>query len=221
MSTPSISSPARRGMRRFALSTALALSGAVFTLGGLGLSVAHAQASAPASCDMSGPDGCRHPGGPGGAGPREGHHPDMFGPFGHGRMLDRMLDDVKATDAQRTQIKQIADAARQDMQKLHEAGRGLHEKSMQVLTAPKVDEAAAESLRQQMLAQHDKVSKRALQAMLDISRVLTPEQRATLAQHMKDHMNERGSRGEHMGRMGHMGNMGQGPGAASSPRSSR
>jgi len=128
---------------------------------------------------------------------------------------------VKATDAQRTQIKQIADATRQDMQKLHEAGRGLHEKSMQVLTAPKVDEAAAESLRQQMLAQHDKVSKRALQAMLDISRVLTPEQRATLAQHMKDHMNERGSRGEHMGRMGHMGNMGQGPGAASSPRSGR
>lgn len=196
-STPSSAATAPRGARRFALTTALAVSSAaaVFALGGLGLSVAHAQASAPRQCDMAGPDGCRHPG----MEHRDGHHPDMFGPFGHGRMLDRMLDDVKATDAQRTQIKQIAEAARQDMQKLHEAGRGLHEQTMQALTAPKVDEAAVESLRQQMLAQHDKASKRALQAMIDISRVLTPEQRATLAQHMKERMKEHGPR---MGRMG-------------------
>lgn len=101
-------------------------------------------------------------------------------------MLDRMLDDVKATDAQRTQIKQIAEAAKKDLQTQREAGRGLHEKTMQILSAPKIDDAAAESVRQQMLAMHDKVSKRSLQAMLDISRVLTPEQRAQLAQRMKD-----------------------------------
>ena len=45
--------------------------------------------------------------------------------------------------------------------------------------------AAAEQVRQQMLAQHDQVSKRTLQAMLDASKVLTPEQRAKLGDRMK------------------------------------
>jgi periplasmic protein CpxP/Spy len=36
-----------------------------------------------------------------------------------------------------------------------------------------------------MLAQHDQASKRVLQAMLDVSKVLTPEQRATLGERMK------------------------------------
>jgi Spy/CpxP family protein refolding chaperone len=70
---------------------------------------------------------------------------------------------------------------------------------MQALfTQPTVDANAAESLRQQMLARHDAASKRMMQAMLDVSRVLTPEQRQQLAQHMKQrrdmmerHMKER------------------------------
>jgi Spy/CpxP family protein refolding chaperone len=185
MNAPSKFNLARRGARRLALTTALAVSSAtLLTLGGLGLNAAHAQASAPDQRGGPSHEGCRHGDGRRGGPSEPGAE---FGPFGHERMLDRMLDDVKATDAQRTQIKQITDAAKKDMQTLHEAGRGLHEKAMQALTAPKVDAAAAESLRQQMVAQHDKISKRALQAMLDISRVLTPEQRAQLAQRMKEH----------------------------------
>ena len=57
---------------------------------------------------------------------------------------------------------------------------------MQVFTAPNVDASAAESIRQEMLAQHDATSRRMLQAMLDVSRVLTPEQRAQLAERMKE-----------------------------------
>ena len=56
---------------------------------------------------------------------------------------------------------------------------------MQIFAAPTVDAAAAESLRQQMLAQHDQASKRMLQAMLDVSKVLTPEQRAKMAERAK------------------------------------
>jgi protein CpxP len=40
-------------------------------------------------------------------------------------------------------------------------------------------------LRQKMLAQHDQTSKRISQAMLDASRVLTPEQRQQLVERMK------------------------------------
>ncbi len=104
-----------------------------------------------------------------------------------GRGMERMLKDVKATDDQRAQIQKIADSARADIQKLHEGGGKLHEQGLALLTQPTIDAAAAEKLRQQMLAQHDQVSKRMLAAMLDISKVLTPEQRATLATRMKEH----------------------------------
>ena len=124
---------------------------------------------------------------------QEGHHgmggPGMMfaGPPEHvGRVVDRMLDGLNATDAQRTQIKQIAVAAAQDLKAQRDAGRSLHERSMQIFTAPTVDANSAETLRQQMEAQHDQASKRVLQAMLDVSRVLTPEQRAKIGTRMQE-----------------------------------
>ena len=129
--------------------------------------------------------------GMGGAGP---FGPGLFGgpPERIERGVDRMLDGLQATDAQRVQVKQIALAAATDLRAQREAGRGLFECNMQLFTAPVVDANAAEQLRLQMLAQHDQSSRRALQAMLEISRVLSPEQRATLAQRMKDHRRHAG-----------------------------
>ena len=136
-------------------------------------------------------------------GDRHGSHARIGGPGGFGpglfagpaerieRTVDRLLDGIEATDAQRTQIKQIATAAATDLKAQREAGRGLQQRSVQLFSAPVVDANAAEQLRQQMLAQHDQASRRTLQAMLDVSRVLSPEQRATLAQRMA----ERRSRG--------------------------
>ncbi len=120
-----------------------------------------------------------------------GGHPGagmmMFGgsPERMGRMIDHMLDGVAASDAQRSQIKQIAQAAAADLKGQHETTRGLRERSMQVFTAPNVDANAAEALRQQLSAQHDQSSRRMLQAMLDISRVLSPEQRVKLGERFK------------------------------------
>ena len=118
-------------------------------------------------------------------GGHEGPQGMMGSPEHMGRMLDHMLDGLNATDAQRSQIKQIAAAAATDMKAQHDAGRALREKAMQIFSAPNVDAAAAESVRQQMLAQHDQSSRRMLQAMLDASKVLTPEQRAKLGERMK------------------------------------
>ena len=102
-----------------------------------------------------------------------------------GRGAERMLDGVNATDAQRTQIRQIFKAAADDMRGQREQRRALHERGLQIFSAPTVDAAAAESLRQQMLALHDQASKRRMQAMVDASQVLTPEQRVKLAERMK------------------------------------
>jgi periplasmic protein CpxP/Spy len=124
-----------------------------------------------------------HPPGMGG-----GHGMMMFsGPSEHmGRRIDHMLDGLNATDAQRAQVKQIAMAAAADLRAQREAGKGLRERGMQIFAAPNVDAAAAESVRAQMQTQHDQASRRTLQAMLDVSKVLTPEQRARLGERMKE-----------------------------------
>lgn len=109
----------------------------------------------------------------------------MGNPERMGRMMDRMLDGLDVTDAQRGQIKQIAQAAGTELKGQRESNLALREKAMQIFTAPNVDAAAAEQVRQQMTAQHEQMSKRTLQAMLDASKVLTPEQRSKLGERMK------------------------------------
>jgi protein CpxP len=113
----------------------------------------------------------------GGHGGHGGHHAmAMGGPtMMKGRMLNRMLDDVMATDAQRAQIRQIVESARSQAQGQREQRRALREQGLRVFTQPNIDANAAEALRAQ-------ASKRHLQTMLDIARVLTPEQRAQIAQ---------------------------------------
>lgn len=151
-----------------------------------------------------------------GAGERGGRHGGAEMGMSHGapmagRGLDRMLDGVNATDAQRTQIKKIMETAQADMRTQHEAGRALHDKTLQLFAAPTVDAAAVEAARQQSVAQHDQGSKRMTQALLEASKVLTAEQRVQLVERMKQ-------RGQHMGH-GRGEGRGRGPaGAASRPQ---
>lgn len=119
---------------------------------------------------------------------RKGARHDHGMKGGHGMGLpfagpgfDRLLDDVQATDAQRKQIQGIADKARTDLRALHDKAHAQHQGAMAIWTSPKLDAAEAEKQRQQMLAHHDQVSKRMMQAMLDVGQVLTPEQRAKAA----------------------------------------
>lgn len=118
-----------------------------------------------------------------------GHHEGMMGGPGmvgmhQPRHMDRLLDGVNATAEQRAQIKQITDAARADLNAQRDTGRKLHEQGQALFLQPNVDARAVEALRQQMLAQHDQASKRMTQAMLDVSKVLTPEQRKAMGERM-------------------------------------
>jgi periplasmic protein CpxP/Spy len=133
------------------------------------------------------------PGGHGGGGPGMGM---MLG----GRGLERMLDSVNASAEQRTQIKAIAERTMADMKTQREAGKGVREQMIKLFAQPTVDANAVEALRAQMMQQHDQSSRRMTQAMIEVSRVLTPEQRKQLADHaaqrgamMERHMNERRS----------------------------
>ena len=86
------------------------------------------------------------------------------------------------------------------MKAQHEAGRAMREQGMKLFTQPTVDANAVEALRQQMMQQHDQASRRGMLAMVEVSRVLTPEQRKQLADRMgqrrdmmQRHMQERRS----------------------------
>jgi len=148
----------------------LVRTGAVAAALALGAMVAQAQ-----------PGPGRHHGGPHDGPPPAG----MFGGFGgYG---GHMLDVVNATDAQRSQIEAIFKAARDDMKGQRETGRKLHEQLAAQFTAANVDAAAIESLRSQISAQQDAASKRMTQASIDAARVLTPEQRAKIAELAKKH----------------------------------
>ena len=123
------------------------------------------------------------------AGPRGGQGgPDAFAGPGmdmvQPRHMERLLDSVNASAEQRAQIRQILQAARADLRAQREAGRTLHEQGRALFVQTEIDAAAVEALRRQMLAQHDQASQRMAQALVDASRVLTPDQRKALADRM-------------------------------------
>jgi periplasmic protein CpxP/Spy len=91
---------------------------------------------------------------------------------------------VNTTPEQRTQIQQIMQKQADGMSAQREAGRALRQQMMALFAQPTVDASAVEALRQQQLAMHETASKRMTTAMLEISGVLTPEQRKQMADHM-------------------------------------
>ncbi len=122
------------------------------------------------------------------------------GPGMGGMMIpERLLDAVGASAEQKSKLREIFKAAGDDLRTQREAGRALQGQMLALMAAPQVDAVAAEALRQKQLASHDTSSKRMLQAMLDAQAVLTPEQRAKLAERMaerRQHMEQRHQRHE-------------------------
>jgi periplasmic protein CpxP/Spy len=99
-------------------------------------------------------------------------------------MLGRMLDRVNATPEQRAKIQQIMQKQSGDLRAQREAGRALRQQAMTLFAQPTVDANAVEAVRQKQLAMHDEATKRMTAAMLEISGVLTPEQRKQIAETM-------------------------------------
>ena len=104
--------------------------------------------------------------------------------MGQGRHMAGMLDAAKATPEQRAQIHKLMQDARSEMKAQREAGKALHSQEMALFAQPNLDARTAETLRQQQMAQIDQSSKRMTKLKLDISGVLTPEQRNAVADRM-------------------------------------
>ena len=127
-------------------------------------------------------------------GPRRGR-----GPIDPARMeehLDRMLKhmyvEIDATEAQKQKLDPIAKKAAQDLRPLREKTREARLKSVELLSADKIDRGAIENARAESMRAADAASKRFTQALTDIGEVLTPEQRKTLAARMQRRGHRRG-----------------------------
>ncbi|MBI5721460.1 MAG: Spy/CpxP family protein refolding chaperone [Burkholderiales bacterium] len=154
------------------LALAASLAQPAFAHGAMGM-----KAGAPMG-DMGDMGGGGMMGGMGGM----GGGPGM--PMMGGRHGARMLDSIGATAEQKTQLQQIMEGARNDLKPLREAARTLHQQMQGLFAQPTVDARAVEALRQQLQANREQASKRMSQAMLDASRVLTPEQRKQMSERM-------------------------------------
>lgn len=100
-------------------------------------------------------------------------------------MVAYRLADIDATPEQKSKIAALMQGAANDLSSLRGQGRELRRRSMELLTAPTIDRAQLEALRVQQSQLHETVSRRMVQAMADAAEVLTPEQRAKVAEQMQ------------------------------------
>ena len=123
-----------------------------------------------------------------------GHHHGMMGWHGGqmdpekaaqriDHMVDRLLPDGTAT--QKTQVATIIKTAMTDLKPLREQHRAAREQGIKILSQPTIDRAALEQVRAGEIQLAEQVSKRMTQALADVAEVLTPEQRARVAEHLK------------------------------------
>ncbi|MBU0688741.1 MAG: Spy/CpxP family protein refolding chaperone [Gammaproteobacteria bacterium] len=102
-----------------------------------------------------------------------------------GKRIERMLDDVKASDAQKEKASAIVKASIETGAPLAEKMRDNHIQMRKLMAAPTLDKAAIEAMRAEQIKLADEASKQMTSTMLAVADVLTPEQRAKLAEKME------------------------------------
>jgi Spy/CpxP family protein refolding chaperone len=118
-----------------------------------------------------------------------GGHSHMMGRGSedHLEHMQEMLTSIGASDAQKAQIKGILTPAFEEMKAAHEAHDAAFRQFHEAITAPSIDRARIESQRAELVKTLDVASKRLVTAVTDAAEVLTPEQRAALAEKISKH----------------------------------
>ncbi len=100
--------------------------------------------------------------------------------------IGSVLDELNATNEQEDKVWDIIDKARDEVRPTFRDFRKTREDVIELLGAPTIDRAAAEKLRSERISAIDEASRTMTTALLDAAEVLTPEQRAKLAEHLKE-----------------------------------
>ena len=101
------------------------------------------------------------------------------------RMAERLVRSVDGTPEQKEKISAIAKAAATDLVELRKQAGDLRRQGMDLLKAPTID-------RGKQMGMADALSKRMATALAETAEVLSPEQRAKLAERMQSHRPRRG-----------------------------
>lgn len=144
--------------RRAAIIAVLGLS-----LGGL------AYAAAPEHC--------------GGPGMRHGN-PEQMQKMMQSR-LEKMLQEINATEAQKSQLKPLAEQAFAEMKIQRKAMGNDHDELRKLFSQNTVDAAQLETLRTAKIKVMDDSSRKLTALVAEASRILTPEQRLKLVEKME------------------------------------
>ena len=97
-----------------------------------------------------------------------------------GKVAGKVLDKVDGTDEQEAQIGAVLDKVVPDMVGHRNEAKALKAQFREALSVDKPDPAELERLRAEALALADKASRRAVDTVLELHQVLTPEQRQEL-----------------------------------------
>ena len=103
------------------------------------------------------------------------------------RRMEKILDRVGATPEQRTAVKAIWDGLRPQLRGLHQQSASVRKQIVATLTAPTINTAEVERLRQQMMGLAEKKSALMTQGIVRTAQVLTPDQRKQAQEAMAKH----------------------------------
>jgi protein CpxP len=118
-----------------------------------------------------------------------GHHGPMSGRSAedHLEHMQAMLTKIGASDVQKAQIEGLLKPAFEEMKSAHDAHSAAFEQFHEAIKAPSIDRAKIESLRAGQVKSLDEASRRLVTAITDAAEILSPEQRAALAEQVRQH----------------------------------
>jgi Spy/CpxP family protein refolding chaperone len=118
-----------------------------------------------------------------------------FGRHGHGfseRRIERMLDELEASDEQRAEIRAAFDELHDLWRASRRERRDSREAIAAALTGDEIDRDALETLRSAQVASFEAMSQQLLGTLVRVAETLSPEQRRRVAEHMEEQRDHRG-----------------------------
>lgn len=106
--------------------------------------------------------------------------------------ITEKLDAIDATPEQRQKVREIKDRLMKEGHELHEGKEGVHEQLMALWAQDDPDPARVRAVVRERTDALVRFADDATDAMLELHKTFTPEQRAKLLEEAREHMGRRG-----------------------------
>lgn len=114
---------------------------------------------------------------------------------GRGEMGERIRRELGLSEEQAKQLRELREAHRQEAMALHQEVQSKREALKAALESPQLDEGRVKSLQADLKAVHEKLADHRLEGILEVRKILTPEQFAKFQEMTRDRPGFRGKEG--------------------------